>query len=432
MSPQAAIAARGWCPSLSRPMASGDGLIVRLHPPGGLLRADDARLVADAARECGNGLLDVTSRGNLQIRGLRSETHRTLLRRLAGTAFDEGQDGGERRLAVVAPLAGLDPQEQFDSLALAAAVEGACKTIRDLPDKTCVAVDGGGRFALDAIPADVHLSAVTAPDVAIGLGAAAGPRWIGTTSLARAPAATAAILGHFVALRRNGGTQPRRIRDGGPELFAALKETAGLDPPKAPPSRARAPHAGILPLDRGFCAILAALPFGRCTSDQLSKAARLSERFGSGVLRLAFTRGILIPDVAEEYAADLLAEAGDAGFVVALRDPLLAVAACSGRPACANGFTAAPEDARRLAGAAGPLLGTGAILHVSACAKGCARSGAADMTLVGQPGGTYGVVIAGSARDLARGEFPLDEIISRLASVRAPGDLRNAFRETVP
>ncbi len=155
MSPQAAIAARGWCPSLSRPMASGDGLIVRLHPPGGLLRADDARLVADAARECGNGLLDVTSRGNLQIRGLRSETHRTLLRRLAGTAFDEEQDGGERRLAVVAPLAGLDPQEQFDSLALAAAVEGACKTIRDLPDKTCVAVDGGGRFALDAIPADV-------------------------------------------------------------------------------------------------------------------------------------------------------------------------------------------------------------------------------------------------------------------------------------
>ena len=54
------------------------------------------------------------------------------------------------------------------------------------------------------------------------------------------------------------------------------------------------------------------------------------------------------------------------------------------------------------------------------------------MTLSASPGGTYGVVNAGSARDLARGEFPLDEIISRLASVRAPGDLRNAFRETVP
>jgi precorrin-3B synthase len=434
MSPQAAIATRGWCPSLNRPMASGDGLIVRLHPPGGVMSAEVAHLIAETARECGNGLLDVTSRGNLQIRGLRPDTHRSLLHRLAGTAFEESADGGKRRLAVVSPLAGIDPQEQFNSLALEAAVEAAAQATQDLPDKTCVAVDGGGRFSLDAIPADVHLSAVAGPgrpDVAIGLGATTGPLWIGTASLANAPPATAAILARFVALRQSGGTRARRIRDGGPDLVAALAEAGHLGPPEVSLPRTRAPYAGILPLDRGRAAILAALPFGRCTSEQLSKAARFSERFGSGVLRLAFTRGILIPDVADRSASALLWEASDAGFVVAWQDPLLAVAACSGRPACASAFTAAPDDARRVARAAGQLLGSGANFHVSACAKGCARSGAADMTLVGRLGGTYSVVIAGSARDPVCGEFPLDEIISRLASVQVPGDLRRAFRVTV-
>ena len=50
---------RGWCPGLARPMPTGDGLLVRLHPIAGCLTADQARAAARAAREGGNGLLDV-------------------------------------------------------------------------------------------------------------------------------------------------------------------------------------------------------------------------------------------------------------------------------------------------------------------------------------------------------------------------------------
>ena len=80
MSAQADILRRrGWCPGVRRPMMTGDGLLVRLHPFAGRVSADQARLIAQAARDYGNGHLDITARGNLQIRGVREDTYPSLL-----------------------------------------------------------------------------------------------------------------------------------------------------------------------------------------------------------------------------------------------------------------------------------------------------------------------------------------------------------------
>ncbi len=65
-----ASSVRGWCPGALRPMESGDGLIVRLRPRCGTLRAADVRAIADIAARYGNGLIDLTRRANIQMRGL--------------------------------------------------------------------------------------------------------------------------------------------------------------------------------------------------------------------------------------------------------------------------------------------------------------------------------------------------------------------------
>ncbi len=64
---------RGACPALSAPMQTGDGLLVRLMPEGALSPAMLAGLAA-AAAEFGNGIVEVTARGSLQLRGLAAET----------------------------------------------------------------------------------------------------------------------------------------------------------------------------------------------------------------------------------------------------------------------------------------------------------------------------------------------------------------------
>src|SRR5258708_40213257 len=60
---------RGACPGLSAPMATGDGLLVRLLPTG-TIELDAFAALCAAARQHGNGIIEVTSRGSVQIRGL--------------------------------------------------------------------------------------------------------------------------------------------------------------------------------------------------------------------------------------------------------------------------------------------------------------------------------------------------------------------------
>ncbi|AWN52059.1 nitrite reductase [Methylobacterium sp. 17Sr1-1] len=140
---------RGWCPGLARPMPTGDGLLVRLHPVAGRLGADQVRAAARAAREGGNGLLDATARGNLQIRGVTAESHGRVVAILGEAGLgDLRHDGGPQRLTLNAPLAGAD------GLAVVAAVEAIGREIAGLPAKTLVAVEdpAGG---LGPVEADV-------------------------------------------------------------------------------------------------------------------------------------------------------------------------------------------------------------------------------------------------------------------------------------
>src|SRR5262245_7843268 len=60
---------RGACPGLSTPMQTGDGLLVRMMPAAMILPGAMAGWGA-AARAHGNGTIEITARGSLQVRGL--------------------------------------------------------------------------------------------------------------------------------------------------------------------------------------------------------------------------------------------------------------------------------------------------------------------------------------------------------------------------
>src|SRR5690242_9780654 len=81
---------RGACPELLQPMPTGDGLLVRLAGlRGGLAPGAMAGLCA-AARAHGNGILEVSRRGNLQIRGLRADSAGSFARDVIALGIDPG------------------------------------------------------------------------------------------------------------------------------------------------------------------------------------------------------------------------------------------------------------------------------------------------------------------------------------------------------
>ena len=100
---------KGWCPGALRPMASGDGLVLRIRAPNGRLTPDQARSIAGLSRRHGNGLIDLTSRANLQLRGVDAAGHLASLDALAELGLLDPDAGAEsRRNVILSPFAPVD------------------------------------------------------------------------------------------------------------------------------------------------------------------------------------------------------------------------------------------------------------------------------------------------------------------------------------
>lgn len=128
-----------------------------------------------------------------------------------------------------------------------------------------------------------------------------------------------------------------------------------------------------------------AAPFGRLEAAQLRQLAALARAAGATEMRLSPWRALYFD--APVVGAEAL------GLIVDARDPLLRIDACPGKPACRSSSVDTRADARRLV-----ARGFEGTVHISGCAKGCARSAPADLTLVGEAG-RYGVIHNGTAHD---------------------------------
>jgi len=349
----AAIDVKGWCPSALRPMPSGDGLLARVRPWCGAFTLEQASGLAEIAKHLGNGHIDLTRRANLQLRGLAedglSELHAALDK--IGLLDPDPATEAARNI-MVSPLAGLDPAELLDVRPIACELARAVAADRRfgaLPAKFGWLVDGGGSVSIAGERADVALCAVPG-----GMALRLDGRWVGITSL------DAAVDVALAAGRR--------------EHVMSM-----LQPVTLP-----------LPTSRHTLAPGIATPFGRLEADQLLAFLDLAGASGASEIRLSPWR-ILYVDAPDGRA--LRDGARRLGFIVDPNDPLLRIEACPGAPACASSSVDTRRDARRLAS-----LGFKGSLHVSGCAKGCARSAPADLVLVGERG-RYGIVRSGTARD---------------------------------
>ena len=425
MNRSAAFEVKGWCPGALRPMQSGDGLVVRIRPRSGTLSPRELRILADAARHFGNGHIDLTRRANLQLRGVSEGSLPPLHDAIARLGLlDDSPDGEAVRNVMISPLAGMDPAEVLDARVVGRELErrlASEKSLWALPSKFGFIVDGGGVLSLAEQRADVRLVAIAHdPEAAfaVGLETRTGTAWLG--SVPPDAAATAAIeIG--LAFIGVASREPRqRMRDLSDESLAsirsAMKSRLGMlpeNPRKADLSLNR--RVGLMELGAGRFAAGLAAPFGRVEADQLRKLADAIVAHGGEEIRLSPWRALYTGWPDRSSARSILDAAARDGLIIDPRDPLLQIEACPGAPGCSSTALDTRGDGRRIASWLPRFRFTGTV-HVSGCAKGCAKSGPADLVLVGSEG-HYGVVRNGTAQDHATRHLAFAELAAD------PGDI---------
>jgi precorrin-3B synthase len=407
-------ARRGACPTLAAPMQTGDGLLARIIPVGGIAPALFAGLCRAAQRH-GNGMVEITQRGNIQVRGLSAASAPVFAEEFAG--LDIGNAAGVAMTTNA--LAGLDSSEVFDGNVLLNQLRDALDGT-DLPStldaKVSVVVDGGGALHLDALKADIRLRAIARPrrvqwHLAV-VGTAEESTRLGAIAPEHAAEAVIQLL-HVIAVR---GPRARDVlRSEGADVFRAAIGPDLRDVPP-PAKRPDADPIGIHALRGEGVALGLGLTFG-CDALTFIDFANAVANAGAVEIRSAPGHALLIVGLSLPAATDLQIVAQRLGFVVRADDPRRHIAACAGAPVCCSGEIATRTLAPLIAGAARSLFDGSLQAHVSGCRKGCAHAAPAGLTIVGR-GGRCGIVVNGSALDLPIAEISqqdLPETLARLA-----------------
>lgn len=244
---------QGWCPGALRPMPSGDGLVVRVRPAQGRLTVAQARGLAAAAGAFGNGWIELSARGNVQLRGVSEAGHPGLIAALSALGLiDPDAEAERRRNILVTPFA------DAATLAFAAAVQGALAQMPALPAKFGFAVDTGPAPVLSAVAADIRLersadgrllvrcdgAALGAPVEDAAAAVVALARWFvaaGGVSGGRGRMARLIPAARCRRARSPAALPRRRLRQSPPPAFAPRARSspwpsAGCGPGRSPPS----------------------------------------------------------------------------------------------------------------------------------------------------------------------------------------------------
>ncbi|MFT8481443.1 MAG: precorrin-3B synthase [Gluconobacter cerinus] len=362
---------RGWCPDMFAPMEARDGYLVRIRSPLGGFEGPQVLAIAELARRFGNGTVELTNRGNVQLRGFSTTSAKLALESALAEGLVDPDPAKERRRAIlVSPLAGLDPACNPETLDVAQSLQTALleeNALSALSGKFGWAVDGGGYVPEGTLSADIALQ--SRPD---GWSVVCGAMETGVLDNARAVRA-AVVMSRICEENSDLG---RPSRDADTAAFVLAK--GGLEGIPCKPQGTR-PVSLIGPLPGKVMGV--GVPFGRCHAKDFKVLAELT---GASRLRVTPWRSVLLPQQDGTWP----------GFITSSVDPLLRVEACIGRSGCAKATADVVETALALASDVPP----GCVLHVSGCIKGCAHPRAADMTLVADDG-HYEVVRNGRTTD---------------------------------
>jgi sulfite reductase (ferredoxin) len=387
--------------------------MMRVGVPNGILRADQARVLADIARNHGRNLADITVRQNIQFHWLTIESLPEVMQALDSVGLSpKGACGDVVRNVTGCPLAGIAHDEIIDSSALAVEVSHTLQGNNDfynLPRKFKISITGCPVWCSYPEINDVALTAVrrgkeVGYSVRVGGGLSNEPHLaVRLDAFVKPDQAYAVVRAIAEIFRDQQALRESRDRARLKYLFmkegwtaerflAEIEDRIGykLDPAadESIPDDILRDHAGIHPQKQfGLSYVGASVLRGRLTGDQLAAAADLAERFGGGDLRLTVMQNLILLNIPSHRTAELAGELGQIGLHVQGSQFWRGGIACTGTEFCKLAITETKGFLRWLVDEMEvrlPEFDQQLRLHVTGCPNSCGQHWIADIGLEGK------------------------------------------------
>lgn len=423
-----------------------NSFMLRCRIPAGELTAAQLSGLAALTDDFGDGKAAVTTRSNLQIRGIAPRHLVQVVTRLQSLGLTSRGSGVDNvRNITASPTAGFDPQELLDTRPYAHALHHYIlnhRDLYDLPRKFNVAFEGGGSIDTVADTNDIGFMAVTVPPDTTGtaltdpapiplepgvhfrleLCGITGHRQLATdTGLVIPPsqaiAVAAAMIRVFIAHGDRTDRKKARLkylvdRWGIPKFLEETQKKLSfplvllpLDRCQPRPPAIKHGHLGTYRQRQpGLNYLGVVVPVGLLTSRQMRRLADLASNYGSGHLRLTPWQNLLIPDLPDAFVPTVQRQLVRIGLHHRAESVTGGLVACTGNAGCQWAATATKAHALALARHLEPRvpLDRPINIHLTGCPNSCAQHYVGDIGLQGVkvPSGSataegYHVVLGG-------------------------------------
>jgi ferredoxin-nitrite reductase len=408
-----------WLGIFYRPVTPGQ-FMLRMRIPNGVVNNEQMRVLAKAIERYGDeGTADITTRQNIQLRGIRLEDIPQIFSSFKEVGLTSIQSGMDNvRNLTGSPVAGIDPDELIDTREMNQKVQDMITnsgegnySFSNLPRKFNIAIEGARDNSIHAelndlafIPA--YKDGVLGFNILVG-GYLSAQRCAESIPMGVwIPAEDEDVVEMSRAIltvyNRNGAQEGLRnsrpkarlmwlVETWGMEKFRAeveqeLGKSLADAAPKDEITQDKKDHLGIHPQKQGgFSYVGLHVPMGRLTAEAMYELARLAEVYGNGEIRLTVEQNAIIPNIADENLETFLSEPLLEKFTVSPSTLTRSVISCTGARYCNFALIETKQRALALAQELDRELDIPqrVRLHWTGCPNSCGQAQAGDIGLMG-------------------------------------------------
>ncbi|WP_008313486.1 ferredoxin--nitrite reductase [Leptolyngbya sp. PCC 6406] len=415
-----------WLGIFFRPITPGK-FMLRLRVPSGVLSSQKMRVLAEVVQRYGDdGSADITTRQNIQLRGIRLEDIPDIFQRFEAVGLTSIQSGMDNvRNITGSPVAGIDANELIDTRGLVRLVQDMITgngegnaDFTNLPRKFNIAIEGGRDNSVHAEINDIAFVPAYR-EGRLGFNVLVG----GFFSARRCEAAIPLhawvapneevidLCRAILEVYRDHGLRANRqksrlmwlIEEWGMERFRSeVEQVYGRPLPSAAPKDEvdwdKRDHIGIHSQKQpGLYFVGLHVPVGRLSASTMLDLARLAEVYGDGELRLTVEQNVIIPHIPESRMAALLKEPLLETFSIEPSPLVRSLVSCTGAQFCNFALVETKQRALALARSLDQTLTLPrpVRIHWTGCPNSCGQPQVADIGLMGTKARKDGKVVEG-------------------------------------